>query len=839
MYQCPNCGSNLHFDIRSQKLLCDACMSTFDPDAFDTGSGAEEDDTFGVTVFTCSQCGAELLSTDESATGFCSYCGASTVLSSRLSSETRPKYITPFKKTKEDCQKAYLDVLKKSVYAPKDLKDPAFLERFRGIYMPYWLYRIHFNPSLTLPAVKTEHSGSYTYTKEYNLTCRLGGVYENIPYDASSSFDDSISSTIAPFSAKEMKPFSPAYLAGFYADTADVDKVVYRQDAMDQAGKYAMRRIDSQMSAGGYQLTKPSSSEEIEAALGTKCDYPEGAFLPVWFLTWRKKDRVAYAIVNGETGKVAADVPVDLGKYFLGTALLAVLLFVIANLLLTVTASKTLLLGALFAFAAQLLFYFELREIMRKENHIKDKGFFARGGTDRSRSLTEKEQNRQRKAGSSKAEKAKGRASSVVFVVFLFLAMGGASVLFALISVIGQLLLSFGLFLITAVSLYVFIRSLMLMRDVSEKSMILPAAASFIAVVWAFLVTRYKPVEDWHYYAATILCLAGVFITCVELIRRHNLLATRPVPNLFNREGGNDRFEKDRPAGNGDTGLSGAGGTSAGILALFLTGTVLFSLFSGVRVSAQSDASGPAGAAVSVSYYDADTPGYINPDTGYQVYLCDGADLLSDEEELALFNDMAPVTSYGGAAFVSLDYNYRDTDDAAKDYFRKYFGTDSGTLFMIDMDNRNIYIFSDGAIYRTVSKAYANTITDNVYRSASRGDYYACASEAFSQITTLLDGGRISQPMKYTTNALLALILSLLINYGFVKWTARSIRPTTAQLLGAITVGFTAGSRQLQHIRTTRRFTGSSSGGGGGGGGGFSGGGGGGGSSGGGGGHSF
>jgi hypothetical protein len=49
----------------------------------------------------------EILSTDDMAAGFCSFCGASTVLYSRIEKEHRPAYIIPFTKTKEDCKKAY------------------------------------------------------------------------------------------------------------------------------------------------------------------------------------------------------------------------------------------------------------------------------------------------------------------------------------------------------------------------------------------------------------------------------------------------------------------------------------------------------------------------------------------------------------------------------------------------------------------------------------------------------------------------------------------------------------------------------------------------------------
>ena len=48
---------------------------------------------------------------------------------------------------------------------------------------------------------------------------------------------------------------------------------------------------------------------------------------PVWFLSYRKKDRVAYATVNGQTGLVVADIPIDPKRYLLGSLLLAIPIF--------------------------------------------------------------------------------------------------------------------------------------------------------------------------------------------------------------------------------------------------------------------------------------------------------------------------------------------------------------------------------------------------------------------------------------------------------------------------------------------------------------------------------
>lgn len=33
-------------------------------------------------------------------------------------------------------------MMRRAIFAPKELKDPKYIDSFRGIYMPYWAYYI-------------------------------------------------------------------------------------------------------------------------------------------------------------------------------------------------------------------------------------------------------------------------------------------------------------------------------------------------------------------------------------------------------------------------------------------------------------------------------------------------------------------------------------------------------------------------------------------------------------------------------------------------------------------------------------------------------------------------
>ena len=230
---------------------------------------------------------------------------------------------------------------------------------------------------------------------------------------------------------------------------------------------------------------------------------------------------------------------------------------------------------------------------------------------------------------------------------------------------------------------------------------------------------------------------------------------------------------------------------------------------------------------------------YTNSETGYSVIIEDDASLLSNDEKIRLAETMKDITPYGSVAFKSISYNpYSSTSSFVEKYYHSLFGTGSGTVFLIDMDNRNIWIYSDGSIYSTITTAYANVITDNVYTYASDRDYFSCANKAFIQEAALLQGRRISQPMKYISNALLAIAIAILINYFIVRQTSRVRKASDNEIVNGVFANNAFNNVSVNFIRQTRTYSprsSSSSGSSGG----HSGGGGGGGHSGGGGGHSF
>ena len=463
MYACPSCGGGLRFDIPSQKLKCDHCETLTDPYSLEERKDAGMDNTFGVTVFTCPQCGGEVMTTDESITGFCMFCGASTVLDARMENHKRPQKIITFKKTKEDCKNIYRRLVGGAIFAPKELKDPDYLEKFRGIYIPYWMYTITYDGPYSISGTTTEASVGYINTNHYKIHCDMDVEYTGISYDASASFDDHVSEAISPFMSAHAQDFTPPMLSGFYADTADVDSSVYREDALKAAQNNLIAGIRSNNTLNKYTMTDLDSSfnsmgkvecENAEAGLG---------LFPVWFLTYRSsKNRVAYAVVNAESGEISADLPVSIPKYIISSMAVAAAIFALLFFLFTPTPGIALFAAAAFAVISLIVYGAEIHAIKRRHGKYDDKGFYATYG------------------------------------------------------------------------------ALENQDDIRRYCTASGAVGSILAIIAAIAIAIWQPVDDWIYYAGAIGAIIGVCITMSAIIRRVNILNTRPLPEFHFRKGGDD-----------------------------------------------------------------------------------------------------------------------------------------------------------------------------------------------------------------------------------------------------------------------------------------------------------
>lgn len=551
MYACAGCGGDLKYDIASGQLSCVYCNTKYDPYEISKDVDGEQD-SYDVTLFKCPQCGGEIYSMDNTAAGFCSFCGASTILSSRLKRERRVNYIIPFKKTKEDCKEAYKKLMRHAIFAPKELKDSKNIDSFRGIYMPYWVYYVKQQGHVGFHGTKSHRSGDYIITKHYGLHMDVDAQYKGLSYDASSSFADDISQKLAPYDVKNMNPFTPSLLSGFYADASDVEAQIYGGDAKDFACEETVKYVKGNPAVRGYTL---EHNEMLKQRFPVEIVQTDSAMFPVWFLSYRNKDRVAYATVNGQTGKVVADLPVDIKKYLLGSAILAVPIIILLNMFLTIRPTVLLPLVAVLATFAIILHASEMKQIAVKEGYEDDKG--AQAGLEKKREreraeqrmamdemggsieepfvVTKDQMNQQMaKKKDKKSDNNSTKAVVIAFLIFFSLPMMGG-----LMSV----LTSGGGFIISIIALVVACiftaKSVSNAKRIASKKGNAHSVWALAAVIISTVICVMNPVLDAWYYAGVVLALIAMSGTLLDIIVSYNILVTRKLPQ-FDYKGGDD-----------------------------------------------------------------------------------------------------------------------------------------------------------------------------------------------------------------------------------------------------------------------------------------------------------
>lgn len=334
-YQCPNCLAPLRYDTNGDRLVCDNCGNSFEItiiqqlfadkeqqansadvlpewDISMTG-GFSPDEAAHLRSYTCPSCAAEIICDDTSGASSCHYCGNPTVIPSQFRDQLKPDYIIPFKVNKEYAIEGLNKYYRKKRLLPKDFSDSNHIEEIKGVYVPFWLYDGVAHALLRYHGTKS-HSyrrGNYeiTETDHYRVVREGNVVFEKIPVDGSSRISDAHMDSIEPFDYIDLRPFTTAYFPGFLADKYDEDALMCSTRANNRIIASTEHVVKDTMNEYST-LTKEYSSVNL---ISSDVKY---ALFPVWLLTSRWKDQSFLFAMNGQTGKLIGDLPVDRGRYW-------------------------------------------------------------------------------------------------------------------------------------------------------------------------------------------------------------------------------------------------------------------------------------------------------------------------------------------------------------------------------------------------------------------------------------------------------------------------------------------------------------------------------------------
>ena len=162
----------------------------------------------------------------------------------------------------------------------------------------------------------------------------------------------------------------------------------------------------------------------------------------------------------------------------------------------------------------------------------------------------------------------------------------------------------------------------------------------------------------------------------------------------------------------------------------------------------------------------------------------DDANLLTKQEKLQLKQKMAVLSEYGIVMFKTTNTTNKYTSlEYIQNYYYSKFGNKSGVAFYIDMNGRQICACATGGLEKIITSSKCDTIMDNVYKYATKSNYYECARETFSQMNKLLSGMKIEESMKYFCNAFLSVMISLFASYGIFMQISRNKKAQKKELV--------------------------------------------------------
>ena len=314
---CKNCGHALIYDPGVKMMLCTSCGSTFKAEEVESeakkfredervrsrgeiyGDDNEEiiDEYLENYIYTCSECGGEIVIHGSETSTKCVFCGNSNVVFSRVSKEKMPDFIIPFSVTKDQAINAIREKIAHSLFVPEEIKNfqP---EDVRGIYLPYWVVETQFEGACVISSKVS--SGKTTKTI---YTGRRGNLsMKKFPIDGCAILSNESSARLEPFNPSGMIPFDEDYLLGFYSNASDITYDEMWKVAGDRA-----KEIFFEAAVKGVRGSSPKIVAETHTT--SVLNTYKYAMFPVWFVTFTYEGTHNTILVNGQTCKVVCGLP--------------------------------------------------------------------------------------------------------------------------------------------------------------------------------------------------------------------------------------------------------------------------------------------------------------------------------------------------------------------------------------------------------------------------------------------------------------------------------------------------------------------------------------------------
>jgi DNA-directed RNA polymerase subunit RPC12/RpoP len=319
-------------------MICGFCGTKLSPN--DVTLSEDEEDGYYIgehwqeetDSYSCNNCGAQVLSGESVTATFCAYCGSPAIIMERISGGAKPVRIIPFTFGREETEKEFLKWCSGKKLLPRKFTSKKNIGRLTGMYVPFWLfdYAVDVNAWQELVYVEKNREGASTVGTFSGQKSGLL-IWEKVPVVGSSKMDSSLMEMIEPYNYSQLRAFEMSYLAGFFAERYDIQKQLLNHRIKNRVKQFVQDAVLDAQDKSTLEL----KYEDLSIYHAPVAEY---VLMPVWFMNYKYMGKTFTFLLNGQTGKVAGDIPTSWGKIGLialgAYAVLAPLLYWLGGLIL-------------------------------------------------------------------------------------------------------------------------------------------------------------------------------------------------------------------------------------------------------------------------------------------------------------------------------------------------------------------------------------------------------------------------------------------------------------------------------------------------------------------------
>lgn len=349
---CPACGAQATWNPSKQLLICPYC-GTEAPGEIDASGAIREIDlvttlrnmpeelrgwTATKRTVRCRSCKAVSVFDPERVGQNCDFCGSPELVDyEEIRSPLRPQSVLPFTVDETAVRTQLRKWFKSKWLAPGALARRGLVDTVKGVYLPYWTFDAEADAAWTADA------GTYYYvTETYRdangqtrqrqvqkvrwrpASGRLQHVFDDELVPASTGVHAALLRQIEPFPTNDLVPYDTAYLSGFVVEHYQVVLIDAAKASREQMMETLRGLCGRQVPGDTYRNLRVNADFSGETF--------KHILVPVWLLTYDYGRKSYQAVVNGQTGRVAAEYPKSPWKIALLVLAIAVAVAVVVFL---------------------------------------------------------------------------------------------------------------------------------------------------------------------------------------------------------------------------------------------------------------------------------------------------------------------------------------------------------------------------------------------------------------------------------------------------------------------------------------------------------------------------